>query len=573
MFKEKEMMEKFQKVLLVLCIFIPVLILCGSNGQKTHLNDGYGEYVFVAAGEFDMGDLFNEGHSDEIPVHSVYLDDYYIGKFKVTNGEFKRFIQAGGYKTSRYWTAGGFGKFGPVPAHWMSAAYFGGGLPGSENYPVVGISWYEAMAYCSWLTEVTGHTYRLPTEAEWEKAARGTEKRRYSWGDEIDKRRTNYDWGNARGTMHLTPVGFYDGSSRDGFETKSNASPYGAYDMCGLTSEWCLDWYDADYYEYSPMSNPQGPPEGSSRVLRSAGYIDSAYYQRVAGRHKKGAHTKSFTTGFRWVREPDNRKNRDNQDDIALGEYILIPAGEFKMGDNFREGDGDEVPVHMVYLDSYYIGKDKISNHQYGKFIEAGGYADPKYWEAGGFGEYGRTPRFWEDARFHGGGLTGNENFPVVGVSWYEAMAYCSWLTEVTGFIYRLPTEAEWEKAARGKDNRRFPWGASIDGSYANFEHSGDPFEPGMTPLRFYDKNVSPYGVRGMTGNVWEWCYDWYGGSDYYASSPEMNPKGPDAGSSRVLRGGGWVDSAYYHRAANRNSSFPENRNPIQGFRCVREAK
>ena len=87
------MMEKIQKVLLVLCIFIPVLILCGSNGQKTNLNDGYGEYVFVAAGEFDMGDLFNEGHSDEIPVHSVYLDDYYIGKFKVTNGEFKQFAR------------------------------------------------------------------------------------------------------------------------------------------------------------------------------------------------------------------------------------------------------------------------------------------------------------------------------------------------------------------------------------------------------------------------------------------------------------------------------------------------
>ncbi len=567
------MVIKKHQALLLLSLVFPVLILLGSGQQGTNLNDGYGEYVFVEAGEFEMGDLFNEGHSDEIPVHQVYLDDYYIGKYKVTNGEFKRFIQAGGYNSARYWTAGGFGNFGPVPAHWMSVEYFGGGLPGTGNYPVAGISWYEAAAYCSWLTEVTGHTYRLPTEAEWEKAARGTEKRRYSWGNEIDKSRTNYDWGNARGTMQLTPVGFYDGTPRNGFETKSNASPYGAYDMCGLTSEWCLDWYDADYYEYSPMHNPQGPPEGSSRVLRSAGYIDSAYYQRVAGRHKKGAHTKSFTTGFRWVREPDTQKNDHQKMEDLLGDHVLIPAGAFEMGDHFHEGDGDEVPVHTVYLDTYYMAKDKVSNRQYRHFIEAGGYAAPRFWSAGGFGEYGREPRFWKDDCYHGGGLSGNDNFPVVGVSWFEAMAYCSWLSEETGFTYCLPTEAEWEKAARGKDNRRFPWGQSIDGSYANFEHSGDRFEPGITPLRFYDKNVSPYGVRGMTGNVWEWCYDWYSGSEYYAASPEMNPKGPDTGSSRILRGGGWVDSAYYHRAANRNSSSPENRNPIQGFRCVRETK
>jgi formylglycine-generating enzyme required for sulfatase activity len=557
----------------ILCIALPLLMLLGSGQQETKLNDGYGEYVYVEAGEFAMGDLFNEGHSDEIPVHQVYLDAYYIGKYKVTNGEYRRFIEAGGYETPRYWIEGGFGEFGPVPAHWMSVEYFGGGLPGNENYPVVGISWYEAMAYCSWLSGETGYRYRLPTEAEWEKAARGSGKRRYPWGNEIDKTRTNYDWGNERGVMRLTPVGFYDGSLRHGVETKSNASPYGAYDMCGLTSEWCLDWYAVNYYHYSQKKNPKGPPEGSSRVLRSAGYIDSAYYQRAAGRHKKGAHTKSFTTGFRWVRGTGTQMDENRGDDAVLEEFIMIPAGEFEMGDHFQEGDGDEVPVHSVYLDAYYIGKDKVSNREYRQFIENGGYADQKYWAEGGYGEFGRQPRFWEDDRFNGGGLSGNDNFPVVGVSWFEAMAYCSWLSELSGMSCRLPTEAEWEKAARGKENRRYPWGASIDGSYANFEHSGDPFEPGITPLRFYDKNVSFYGVRDMTGNVWEWCLDWYAGSEYYAVSPKNNPAGPLSGSSRVLRGGGWVDSAYYHRAANRNSSFPENRNPIQGFRCVREIK
>jgi len=265
----------------------------------------------------------------------------------------------------------------------------------------------------------------------------------------------------------------------------------------------------------------------------------------------------------------------------GYGDYVIVPAGTFLMGDNFAEGDADEIPVHTVYLDAYYIGKYKVTNLEYDKFLKADGYADSKYWNAGGFGEYGDKPRYWEDNRFHGGGLPGNENYPVVGVNWFEVTAYCCWLSTETGRTYRLPTEAEWEKAARGTDQRRFAWGNSIDGSMANYEHSGDPYEPGITPVGYYDgkpnrgfvtgRNVSPYGAVEMIGNVWEWCSDWFTGSSYYADSPKRNPQGPKSGTSRILRAGGWVDSAYYQRAANRNGSFPENRNPIQGFRCIRE--
>ncbi len=264
----------------------------------------------------------------------------------------------------------------------------------------------------------------------------------------------------------------------------------------------------------------------------------------------------------------------------GYGEYMRVPAGRFLMGDNYEEGDPDEVPVHIVFLDEYFIGKYKVTNAEFKKFVDDNGYENSEYWSAGGFGEYGEIPRHWNSERFKGGGITGNANFPVVGVSWFEAMAYCSWLSEKTGKVYRLPTEAEWEKAARGTDSRRFAWGNDINGHYANFEFSDDPFERGLTPVGYYDgsvhgeyrtnSNKSPYGAFDMVGNVWEWCLDWYA-SRYYDVSPENDPKGPDTGSSRVLRAGGWVDSAYYQRCANRNSSFPENRNPIQGFRCVRE--
>jgi formylglycine-generating enzyme required for sulfatase activity len=273
-----------------------------SRGPKP-LNDGHGDYVLVPEGEFMMGDNFDEGNADEIPVHTVYLDAYYIGKYKVTNGEYGKFIDDGGYVLSEYWSAGGFGEYGNEPEHWNSMKDRGGGIAGHENYPVVGVSWFEAMAYCRWLSSKTGKNYRLPTEAEWEKAARGTDQRRYAWGNEIDKSYANYDHGQDRNTMSLRPVGFYDGSMRDGFRIKDNASPYGAFDMTGNVSEWCFDWYDMEYYSRSPVENPKGPGSGSSRVLRAGGYVDSAYYQRAAGRHKMGAHFKSYKTGFRCVRE------------------------------------------------------------------------------------------------------------------------------------------------------------------------------------------------------------------------------------------------------------------------------
>jgi formylglycine-generating enzyme required for sulfatase activity len=202
-----------------------------------------------------------------------------------------------------FWGAGGWGEHGEAPDHWFDPEQWGGSIQGHEDYPVVGVSWFEAVAYCSWLSARTGEGYRLPTEAEWEKAARATNQTRYPWGDEIDPTYASYDAGEPRGELRLTPVGFFKGELREGRTTRNNASPFGAYDMAGNTSEWCWDWYGMDYYGESPRENPQGPETGTSRVLRGGGYVDSGYYQRAAGRHKMGAHFKSYKAGFRCVRE------------------------------------------------------------------------------------------------------------------------------------------------------------------------------------------------------------------------------------------------------------------------------
>jgi formylglycine-generating enzyme required for sulfatase activity len=573
-----------------------------------------------------MGDNFGEGSPRELPVHTVYLDAYYIGNVPVTNGEYGKFMDDGGYENASYWDAGGFGDF-EAPRFWSRAVDFGyadsghavhgGGIEGNGDFPVVGVSWYEAMAYCAWLSARTGQAYRLPTEAEWEKAARGTDQRRYPWGDEIDGGIANLYRSGDPYDEGPTPVGFYDGSAHGSFQTKDNASPYGAYDMAGNVLEWCYDFYGL-YPSGSTVVNPTGPSYCAYdyHIVRGGDWRHAAgdvKSPRSAYRDRDAPFIRSSFSGFRCVRDTARPKKKkvtfekkaaqsgtESGEAIndGYGDYVHVPAGEFFMGDNFNEGSQREQPVHKVYLDAYYIGKYPMTNGEYKKFMDDGGYSNRSYWDAGGFEDYG-APLFWNcavdfgysDAGFpiHGGGIEGNEKFPVVGVSWHEAMAYAAWLSEKTGRTYRLPTEAEWEKAARGTDQRRYPWGGhsenfkdDIDNSYVNCFQSGDPYDDGPTPVGFFDggihdgfqtsDNASPYGAYDMAGNVFEWCYDWYG--SYPGGELIENPKGPATGQYRVVRGGDWhhpISILIGPRSAHRNDGAPTNRHSNMGFRLARE--
>ena len=278
------------------------------------------------------------------------------------------------------------------------------------------------------------------------------------------------------------------------------------------------------------------------------------------------------------------------------GEYLLVPAGRFSMGDNYDEGNPRERPAHTVYLDVYYFGKYEVTNEEYNKFIENGGYEKEEYWSRGGFGMF-VEPLHWNDSALNGGGLPDNEKFPVIGVSWFEAQAYCSWLSSKTGSVYRLPTEAEWEKAARGGEyldsddiskvpnpipQRRYPWGNDLDGSYANYLDSGDPYDNGLTPVGYYDGNAhdgflthdsaSPYGAYDMAGNVYDWVNDFYGEFYYQEcldSGTVDNPQGP--GSGYVIRGSAHLYEQFKQRSAYRGAYYPSFRGAYIGIRCVRE--
>jgi formylglycine-generating enzyme required for sulfatase activity len=216
-------------------------------------------------------------------------------------------------------------------------------------------------------------------------------------------------------------------------------------------------------------------------------------------------------------------------------EMVRVPAGEFTMGSDDHD---NEKPPHRVYLDAYAVDKYEVTNALYKRFMDATGRAAPAY---------------WTDAKWNGA------TQPVVGVSWHDADAYCRWAGK------RLPTEAEWEKAARGTDGRKYPWGDQWEASRANAEN-----KLGKTaPVGSYSSGVSPYGAHDMAGNVWEWVADWYD-AGYYKQTPERNPQGPASGSARVLRGGSWNHGTVSLRASDRDGSAPVARYGGIGFRCAR---
>ena len=219
---------------------------------------------------------------------------------------------------------------------------------------------------------------------------------------------------------------------------------------------------------------------------------------------------------------------------------VKLDGGLFSMGDARSETGSDEKPEHSVNVNNFYIGKYEVTFAQYDAFCNATGRNKPK------------------DIGF------GRGKQPVVNVSWNDAINYCNWLSKQTGYFYRLPTEAEWEYAAKCRGNNTYSGGNDLDllGWYAGNCDNQTHFVG--------TKQGNLYGLFDMTGNVWEWCSDWYG-SSYYSISPINNPKGPDSGEFRVLRGGSWGDNeaSLFCHVAFRAQNTPDHRDKYDGFRIV----
>lgn len=250
----------------------------------------------------------------------------------------------------------------------------------------------------------------------------------------------------------------------------------------------------------------------------------------------------------------DPRLEKDN--------WVQVEGGAFWMGAQKKDPEGqnydpkawdDEAPVHRVELSPFWMGRYPVTVSEYARFMAEGGYGDQRHWQSGGYGDF-TAPGDWEQQLRY-------PNRPVVEVSWYEAAAYCAWAGG------RLPTEAEWECTARcGREGVRYPWGDEEPDEFrANFFGKG-PRQ--TTPVGLYPEGATPSGIHDLAGNVYEWTTDWLGD---YTETAGVNPRGPEQGTGKVIRGGSWNVGAWRLRVSYRYRYLPEVRDDYIGFRCVRE--
>ena len=464
--------------------------------------------VRVQGGTFQMGSNDGDAFNDEKPIHSVTLSSYYIGQTEVTQA---------------LWTA----VMGSNPSCFKG-----------ENLPVERVSWDDCQSFITKLNQLTGEHFRLPTEAEWEFAAKGGRQGRgfeYSGNSNID----NVAWYHYNSGSLTHPV------------ATKQPNELGIYDMSGNVKEWCQDW--DGMYSSSSQTNPTGPASGSYRVIRGGGWGNFAKYCRSA--YRSDGHAPDYRDcylGLRLVLSESSQSSRPtatsvNQEPTRVNQEPLsnrtftangviftmvgVQGGTFEMG---KSADGNnETPVHSVTLSSYSIGETEVTQ---------------ALWKA----VMGTNPSNWQD-----------DNLPVEEVSWNDCQTFITKLNQLTGKTFRLPTEAEWEFAAKGGTKSK---GYAHSGSNTIYNVAWYNVNSSGKTQEVATKQANELGIYDMSGNVWEWCQDWWGS---YSSSAQSNPTGPTSGSARVLRGGSWYYSASFCRSACRGSSGPGNISGDFGFRLV----
>jgi len=537
------------------------------------LKDGSGdgpEMIWLPSGTFRMGSPEHVGEDDERPAHDVTLGHYAVGKYPVTVGEFKRFVEATGYRTEAEEGEGAYvydkGSWGEKKdASWRNPY-----MEQDDRHPVLCVSWNDTKAYCAWLSTQTGQAYSLLTEAQWEHACRAGSDTAYCYGDsesELEK----YAWFSRNAEDGTRPVG------------EKLANSWGLKDMHGNCWEWCEDWFG--HYSGDAEQDPSGPASGSDRVMRGGSWFYDADLCRSACRFIGHPSYRDGILGFRLSRTGPLHSYpftlgssapkpivglRDTLQDGSDGPSMAwLPGGVFAMGQDDSPYDWEK-PAHPVRVDAFSIGLYPVTFEQYDRYCKKTGRKKP-------------DDRGW-----------GRGTRPVINVSWEEAQAYCEWLSEGTGETYRLATEAEWEYACRAGSTTRWCFG---DDEGQLGDHAWYAANAGGKTHPVGERAPNDWQLHDMHGNVLEWCQDWFA-SDYYeqlasareqrasgtgktasgaamdASSPREaaseNPSGPESGSYRVVRGGSWGGDADYCRSACRGRDGPSLRDSILGFRLSR---
>ena len=475
--------------------------------------------VYVEGGTFTMGSTLEERKIKQLsssrPAHPVIVSSFSIGMYEITQAEWQAVM---GRNPSKF--------------------------TGNSHRPVEQVSWNDCQEFIRKLNAMTGKHFRLPTEAEWEYAARGGNRSGgyiFAGSNTIE----NVAW-YIRNSGHTThPVG------------SKSPNELGLYDMSGNVCEWCHDFWDENnfdatrsYYYNSPVKNPMGP-KGKYHVFRGGSYDE---YEELISSNSANA-TWNFShdrIGFRIVlpilgsntsQSTSSLSKSQNQVPLAvqkmISNMVYVEGGTFRMGATSEQGSdasSDENPAHQVSLSSFSIGKYEVTQAE---------------WEA----VMGYNP-----CKIKG------DNLPISGIDWYECLEFILKLNFMTGKKFRLPTEAEWEYAARG-------------GKYGKgYKYSGSN---NLDEVAWFEGNSSrkthPVGLKApnelglydMSGNVLEYCLDYYQ-KDYYVSSPSKNPTGPvKAGIDVLIRGGSCNDHASYCRVSKRIFKYIYSINYDPGFRLA----
>lgn len=555
---------------LILVLLIYSSLYCQkTNKSSGELKTNIGtNIVYVEGGKFMMGipgskrggiSVIQDMHLTAAkPSHEVKLKDFYISKFEVTVSDFAKFVNATGYKTyneeSDYGEIYDRGRSKRTKYINWTYDYKGDKIEDLNTcyFPVVHITYTDAAEYAKWAGG------RLPTEAEWEYAARGGNKSKnfkYSGSDKLTD------------VTHCTVIPQHVGY------TKQNE--LGLYDMSGNVYEWVSDYYDFDYYEKSPIDNPKGPENGEKRVIRG-GHIEIKQLTFSEERTPKNDGDvyirrsapdlySSYYLGFRVVFDNPKVINKKviQENEIDLDNKMVFISGNMTyMG--YLIGDDSEKPYQQVYVFDFYIGKYEVTVGEYAKFVKSTNYITRA--EKDSFSFVLSPDNKWvkmngvnwrHDER--GNLRTENDyNYPVVHMSWEDADAYAKWAGG------RLPTEAEWEYAALPYSGGKFSGSANIDevGWYSK-NSNNKVMEVGL--LKPNEKEI-----YDMTGNVWEWCDAvWFQYADKLIY-PEQLPK---EGEKKIVKGGSFFNPDNVCYRTVRGADLANCSYGFYGFRIAKDVK
>jgi len=516
------------------------------------------QLVTISPGTFNMGS--NSGDGDERPVHKVTINySFDIGKTEVTVAQFRAFVDATGYE-KQGWTWGRrcTDHMGSV----QNRPCENPGFEQTESHPIARVSYNDAKIFCKWLSQQTGQLFRLPTEAEWEYACRAGTTGDYA-GD-IEQ----MAWFDATSEGLIHPV------------AQKKPNPWGLYDMHGNVWEWCEDIYHWHYRnaptDGSANAKPDVPADvASRRALRGGSCCRPKESCRSSSRYGVYRVFRQCSTGFRIVRctkstvakadltvsaaekthKPSARRvTQPTTLKLAVGDinfdFVRIDPGTFIMGSEHNYVDEYkwtyELPAHEVTIDyGYYMGTTEITLEQFDCFVEDTAYvtdAEKQGWAFSVNRERGWHDVIVQDWRFPGVVQTNTE--PVTHVGWYDAIAFCQWLTEKTGRDVRLPTEAEWEYACRAGTTGDYPGKLS--------EIAWCQWTPD-TILRTHpvaQKKPNPWRLYDMHGNVWEWVQDtWHADGDGAPTDGSAWLDSPDRINRGVVRGGSFLNPPWLCRS------------------------